>query len=106
MPLVPVVIPTTLEETVPALNALLSKKDRRFIKRSTNHYKTAVQLHHTLGRHLRNEWGLWQDSPLARYFKQQGIEHPDDMSHAILMYYSRSWIPTRWQRIASGKDEL
>jgi len=34
-------------------------------------------------RSLRNSWGLWEDSPLKKYFIQQGFTHPDDMSEVI-----------------------
>lgn len=37
-----------------------------------------------LGTGLRNTWGLWGDSRLAHYFKQLGVNHPDDMSGIIL----------------------
>lgn len=40
--------------------------------------------HHGPGRNLRNEWGLWGDSPLRRYFVGLGIDHADDMSGIIL----------------------
>jgi hypothetical protein len=35
------------------------------------------------GRGMRNSWGLWQDSPLAHWFRKRGIFHADDMSGVI-----------------------
>jgi len=40
--------------------------------------------HNTLGRELRNRWGLWHCSRLAGFFNGMGIYHPDDMSNIIL----------------------
>jgi hypothetical protein len=37
-----------------------------------------------LGMWMRNNWGLWREARLARWFNAQGIEHPDDMSGIIL----------------------
>jgi hypothetical protein len=41
--------------------------------------------HHSLGRWMRNEWGLWsQQGGLYDWFHSIGIEHADDMSGMIL----------------------
>jgi hypothetical protein len=66
--------------------------------------KTAtIRAHHGLGRWLRNTLGLWADlvkdpeerSPLAKWFNERGIFHPDDMSSIIL---------TSWHRHLNNKD--
>ena len=36
---------------------------------------------------MRNNWGLWQGGPLAKYFNELGINHPDDMSSIIMDSY-------------------
>jgi hypothetical protein len=42
-------------------------------------------LHHTVGMSLRNQWGLWHGSELAKYFVQvMGLTHADDMSGLLL----------------------
>ena len=43
-----------------------------------------IEYHMGLGLWLRNNWGLWHESRLARYFDQLGIYHADDMSGLIL----------------------
>jgi hypothetical protein len=43
-----------------------------------------IEYHMNLGLGLRNQWGLWHDSRLARFFDQLGVHHPDDMSGIIL----------------------
>ncbi|MBU2249408.1 MAG: hypothetical protein KKD77_21850 [Gammaproteobacteria bacterium] len=41
--------------------------------------------HHTTGRGIRNEWGLWDEkSKLHQFFKSIGIWHADDISGIIL----------------------
>jgi hypothetical protein len=40
--------------------------------------------HFGAGLWMRNRWGLWGGSRLARYFRKLGIEHPDEMSGIIL----------------------
>lgn len=47
------------------------------------------QYHHFLGMHIRNEWGLWAQGPLVKYFNIIGIYHADDMSGIILESYWR-----------------
>jgi hypothetical protein len=46
-------------------------------------------VHHSFGMYLRNNWGLWGDSPLAKNLSQLGIFHPDDMTAIILDSYQR-----------------
>jgi hypothetical protein len=41
------------------------------------------QYHFGGGMGIRNGWGLWADSDLAKHFKALGVWHPDDMSGII-----------------------
>ncbi|MEO0469230.1 MAG: DUF6794 domain-containing protein [Bacteroidota bacterium] len=45
--------------------------------------------HFGIGLWIRNHWGLWGGSRLAKYFKNLGVHHPDDMSGIILTSYHR-----------------
>jgi len=45
--------------------------------------------HFSIGKNMRNNWNLWKDSQLTNYFKNKGINHPDDMSSIILTSYYR-----------------
>jgi hypothetical protein len=45
--------------------------------------------HHGLGQQIRNDWGLWGESTLSKFFNRVGIHHPDDMSGIILTSYHR-----------------
>ena len=83
--------PHTINEAISSLNEMLNEDAKAFLKTGGEH--AASELHHTLGRYLRNKWGLWSESELARHMKDaQGITHPDDMSHAILVAYCNSLV--------------
>lgn len=83
--------PKTLDEAVLALNKMLCSDAQTFLKEGGE--KAASELHHTLGRYLRNKWSLWSESELAQHMNNvQGITHPDDMSHAILVAYCNSLV--------------
>jgi len=44
-----------------------------------------INYHHALGRQIRNDWQLWdQTSALHQFFNSIGIHHVDDMSGIIL----------------------
>lgn len=81
--------PKTLDEAVLALNKMLCSDAKTFLKEGGE--QAASTLHHTLGRYLRNKWSLWGESELAHHMKNMhGVNHPDDMSHAILTAYCNS----------------
>jgi hypothetical protein len=46
-----------------------------------------VEYHFGLGMWMRNNWGLWSGSRLAKWFAAKGVHHPDDMSGIILGAY-------------------
>ena len=48
-----------------------------------------VRYHMGLGRTIRNDWGLWSGGPLAVWFRNIGVDHPDDMSSIILTSFHR-----------------
>jgi hypothetical protein len=75
-------IPKDLDDCFVELKKLLEKEDFEEIK--TGVEDDMVLYHHGLGRHLRNEWGLWSGSILKEWFKEKGIYHADDMSGIIL----------------------
>lgn len=80
--------PATLKECFETLDILLSKEDQEFIKNSTED-EIIITFHHSLGRYIRNEWGLWTGGLLKNYFEQFGLTHADDMSSVILTSYWR-----------------
>lgn len=82
-------VPSTLDESLLALDKLLSKKDKQFIQ-DNDEKKFKTMSHHTIGRWIRNHWGLWNGSELKDFFiKETKLSHPDDMSGIILTSYWR-----------------
>jgi hypothetical protein len=81
-------VPSSVEDTFIVLDTLLSDS----LKDEFAHLEeqeAVVYSHHGLGMYLRNEWGLWANSRLAKYFNELDINHPDDMSSIILTSYHR-----------------
>lgn len=80
-------IPADLPACMAKLDAMLSEKEKAYIREND-----PILLHFSLGMWIRNEWGLWCDDegviPLVDYFRAHGIQHPDDMSGAILDCYA------------------
>jgi hypothetical protein len=68
------------------LDSTLSEKDKaEFVALPKR--EDMILYHHGLGMWIRNNWGLWAQGPLAQYFLERGSNHPDDMSHTILLHY-------------------
>jgi len=83
-----VYIPKSLNECFSELKRLLTRKELADFK-SVKEEEISVY-HMGLGRWIRNNWGLWAgDSRLAKYFKDKGINNPDDMSGIILTSFYR-----------------
>ncbi|WOK09205.1 DUF6794 domain-containing protein [Imperialibacter roseus] len=79
-------IPVDLEDCWRALNYDWSEDAKSWVTKQTQQDFTVGQ-HFGAGLWMRNNWGLWAGSRLARYFKQKGIVHPDNMSRIILSTY-------------------
>ena len=79
-------IPTNLKEAIHTLISLLEATGE--IQQFKN--VESWELHHGLGRYIRNTWGLWTQSQLFVWFKEQyGITHPDDISSIIIVSTQR-----------------
>jgi len=89
-------IPKNLDDCFIELEKILEPKNIEEIKNGEE--DDMVLYHHDLGRYLRNNWGLWVGSHLAKWFNTQGIEHPDDMSGIILDSF--------WRHLNSKSIEL
>lgn len=74
-------IPKTVDEAVKTLAKILSKEDREYLLKNG-----AISMHDSLGRWIRNEWGLWTGSELKDELMNmnKGLNHPDDMSNYII----------------------
>ena len=81
------VIPKTLDECFVELGKIFNKFQLEEFKAKTED-ELAIY-HFGLGLWMRNNWGLWCGSPLAKYFNSMGIFHADDMSGIILRSFHR-----------------
>lgn len=79
-------IPESLEDAFRELDRMLTPA---FIAEFRASEDQPILYHHGFGTWLRNNWGLWAGSRLAKYFNCLGIFHPDDMSGIILTSYWR-----------------
>lgn len=78
-------IPETIDEAFQVLDLYLTKEDKEWMKEEKN---SAIKVHHTLGRWMRNQWKFWEgNTKLTNYLTSQGFIHPDDMSNEILEKY-------------------
>ena len=75
-------IPQDLDDCFVQLKKLLKSEDIEKMRGGTE--EDMNQYHFGLGMWMRNTWGLWGGSRLAKWFNAQGIKHPDDMSGIIL----------------------
>lgn len=81
-------VPKDLEESI----SLLVQKNWDDLERirTMTEDELNASVHHSIGRWMRNNWGLWAgDSDLAMWFKAKGIHHPDDMTGIILKSFHR-----------------
>jgi len=77
------IIPETLEEAIIELNKILKEEDKEYIVENGS-----ISVHHSLGRWIRNNWGLWGDNvELKSNLRELGCYYPDDMSDYIIKQY-------------------
>lgn len=74
-------IPIDLDDAIIQLIRMMPPKDIQKFKNETE--QSIVKYHFGFGMRLRNRWGLWNESRLARWFNEKGITHADDMSGII-----------------------
>ena len=73
-------IPNNSQEVIEYLDKSLSQDDKEYLLENG-----ALSVHDSLGRWIRNNWGLWNedDNKLKTHLKKIGFRHPDDMSNFI-----------------------
>lgn len=74
--------PKNINEAVDKIISMLKYKNFDFNK---NEEDAALALHHSLGRWIRNNFELWGESELKTELKGKNIDHPDDMSHHLIV---------------------
>ena len=80
--------PKNLIECIQMLDKNLKKQDKEYIKTLTED-EFFMESHFTIGMGIRNEWIRSGNPELVKFFLDQGVKHPDDMSAMILTSYYR-----------------
>ena len=77
-------IPNNPLEAIKCLDEITNDEDKKYLIKHG-----ALSVHHSLGRWIRNNWGLWdeQDNKLKSNLRKLKFEHPDDMSNYIIKLY-------------------
>ena len=90
-------IPTTIAEAIEELKNMLDAKEIGMCMRLTEK-EGLNRVHHSLGRWIRNTWGLWtKDSLLYMHLHEYGLWHADDMSDVILKAFYRELHGLPWE---------
>ena len=92
------VVPDNIYHAIACLKVLLTPQELTIIKSLS---EDEIDLfHHGLGMHIRNAWGLWHDSALAKWFGEAGIRSPEEMSSVILRSLHRelNGRPWNWEK--------
>ena len=76
-------IPTTLGEAHAELERILPPQTLADIDAMPSE-GCMIEYHMSLGLSIRNRWGLWGGSALAKHMQGLGFAHPDKMSDVIL----------------------
>jgi hypothetical protein len=79
-------IPKNLDECIEWLDKFVADK-ADMVKETEDH--VVGMSHHGLGMALRNNWKLWEKSPLTEFFYKRKIYHADDMSGIIIRSFYR-----------------
>jgi hypothetical protein len=77
-------IPKDLDEAIESIKRDLNEESLVKIRACKTAQEFMGLAHFGIGMGLRNNWGLWGGSRLAKWFNNNGIFHPDDMSGVIL----------------------
>lgn len=75
-------IPTNLDECIAKIKIIAPQVIKMF--EDCDDECITASYHFSLGKYLRNNWGLWKTNKLTKYFNDIGIIHADDMSGIIL----------------------
>ncbi len=81
-------VPNNLDEAFELLTKLCDAKTLARIRASEDGTEM-YGFQRSLGMGIRNSWGLWSRSPLAKQFESMGVFHPEDMSAIILRSFWR-----------------
>ena len=80
--------PKNLTECIQMLDHILKKEDKEKAKTLTES-EFLIETYFGTGMGIRNEWIRSGNPELVKFFSDEGVKHPDDMSAMILTSYYR-----------------
>ena len=80
--------PKNLTECIQMLDHILKKEDKEKAKTLTES-EFLIETYFGTGIGIRNEWIRSGNPELLKFFSDEGVKHPDDMSAMILTSYYR-----------------
>ena len=80
--------PKNLTECIQMLDNILKKEDKEKAKTLTES-EFLIETYFGTGMGIRNEWIRSGNPELVKFFSDEGVKHPDDMSAMILTSYYR-----------------
>ena len=80
--------PKNLTECIQMLDHILKKEDKEKAKTLTES-EFLIETYFGTGMGIRNEWIRSGNPELMKFFLDEGVKHPDDMSAMILTSYYR-----------------
>ncbi len=81
-----VTIPRNFDEANVELDFMFTEQQKASLRSGDTEVEDLLL---TLGLQLKEYWGLWQDSKMAKFMRKQDIEHPDQMIAVIFDQYSQ-----------------
>ena len=79
-----IVIPKNMDEVFKFFDKELTTEDKEELIKYD-----AIEFHHSLGRWIRNNFGLWESSELKSWLINKDFISPDDMSNYIIKEYQK-----------------
>jgi hypothetical protein len=80
-------IPANIQQCFEQIDLMLGEEQIELIKAGTK--DDMISYHHGLGTGIRNSFGLWRGPLIGTWFRERGVDHPDNMSGIILDAYWR-----------------
>lgn len=77
-------IPKDLDEAYVELDQIFSESEKQDLRNGETQVGDIVL---TFGMQLKEYWGLWKDSKIAKYLRKRDVEHPDQMITVIFEGY-------------------
>ena len=77
-------IPENLEEAYVELDNMLTTEQKEALRTGETPVSETIL---NFGMQLKEYWGLWRDSKMAKYMRRRDIDHPDHMITIIFEGY-------------------